>query len=86
MVEYIRKATCDRCGKECSYVEEKILKEDICEQYNIKIKTFKTIAFHYTEMLLKSVDNRFNDDTETKIILCGCCTNDLSDWLKNKKI
>ena len=45
-VELIRKAICDRCGKECSHTEEKTLHEDICEQYDIKEKQFvKGLAF-----------------------------------------
>ena len=88
-VELIRKAVCDRCGRECSHIEEKILDEKICEQYDVKIKQLmplKTIAFHYTEMSLRGCDSRFGDSAETTFILCGKCVSELGEWLKNKEI
>lgn len=83
-VEMIRSAVCDRCGKECSHIEERILHKDVCEQYDIAVKQLKTIAFHYTEMTLRGFDSRFGDNTETTIILCGECVSSLSDWLKKQ--
>ncbi len=85
-VELIRKAVCDRCGRECSHIVEKTLHEEVVEQYGVKIKQFKTIAFHYTEMALRGFDSRFGDSTETTFILCGKCVSSLSEWLKNKEI
>ena len=85
-IELIRKAVCDRCGKACSHIEEKILHEDICEQYNIKIKQLERIAFHYTEMTLRGFDSRFGDSSETTLVLCGNCVSELGEWLKNNKV
>lgn len=85
-VELIRKAVCDRCGKECSHIEEKILHEDVCEQYDVKVKQFETIAYHYNEMALRGFDSRFGDSTETTFVLCGDCVSKLCEWLKNKEI
>lgn len=85
-VELIRKAVCDRCGRECSHIKEKTLHEDVAEQYDVKIKQFKTIAYHYTEMALRSFDSRFGDSTETAFVLCGHCVSELGEWLKNKEI
>lgn len=84
-VELIRKAICDRCGKECSNIEEKTLHEDICEQYDIKVKQLVKNVFHYTEMTLQGFDNRFECRKNT-IILCGECVDSLGEWMKNKAI
>lgn len=83
-IEIIRKAICDRCGKDCSCVQEKTIHEKICEDYDLKVKRFSDNIFHYTEMSLRGFDNRFSDTTETKIILCGDCISSLSDWLKKE--
>ena len=80
-VELIRKAACDRCGRECSHVEEKVLHEDVLEQYDVRTKVFKTIAFHYTEMKLQGYDNRFECGSDS-FILCGNCVDELGEWLK----
>lgn len=83
-VEIIRKAVCDRCGKECYSVQEKIIQQKICEDYDVRVKRFSDNIFHYTEMALRGFDSRFGDSTETTFILCGDCVSSLSDWLKNK--
>lgn len=85
-VEIIRKAVCDRCGKECSHIEERTLREDFCKQYDIKVKQLKTIAFHYTEMSLRGFDSRFGDSAETTFVLCGNCVSKLGEWMKNKDV
>lgn len=85
-VELIRKAVCDRCGRECSHVQEKTLHEEVAEQYDVKIKQFKVIAYHYTEMALRGFDSLFGDSTEATFVLCGQCVSELGEWLKNKEI
>lgn len=85
-VEIIRKAVCDRCGKDCSCVREKIIHENNTEEFEEKIIRFSDNFFHYTEMALRGFDSRFGDSTETTIILCGECVSSLSDWLKKQQI
>ena len=83
-IEIIRKAVCDRCGKECSCVQERTIHENVSKEYNIKVKQFSDNVFHYTEMALRGFDSRFGNSTETTIILCGECVSNLGEWLKPK--
>ena len=83
-IEIIRKAVCDRCGKECSCVQEKTINEKALEHYDIKTKVITENIYHYTVVSLRGFDSRFSDTTETKIILCGDCISSLSDWLKKE--
>lgn len=84
-VELIRKAVCDRCGRECSYIEEKTLHEEVCEHYDVKVNQFYNNKFHYTEMTLQGFDDRFDCRKDT-FILCGLCVFKLGKWLENKEI
>lgn len=81
-VELIRKAVCDRCGKECYHIVETILNEETLEQYKVKRSRIVENIYHYTELSLRGYDSRFENNSETKIVLCGKCVNDLGDWLK----
>lgn len=83
-IEIIRKAICDRCGKDCYSIQEKTIHEKICEDYDVKVKKFSDNIFHYTEMSLRGFDSRFGNSTETTIILCGECVSSLGEWLKQK--
>ena len=79
-VKFIIDATCDRCGKKCSSFIEKVVKmgEDF------KVKTFDFNAYHYTELLLKHQDDRF-EMGEDKFVLCGTCIDELGKWLCERK-
>lgn len=81
-VELIRKAVCDRCGKECYHITEKILNQDTCEQYKIERKRIVENIYYYTEVALTSYDSRFETGEPLKICLCGNCVNALGEWLK----
>lgn len=81
-VKIIRSAICDRCGKECSCIQEKIIKEKALEHYDIKTKVIAENVYHYTEVSLRGFDSHFGDSTETTFVLCGKCVSDLGDFLK----
>ena len=81
-VELIRKAVCDRCGKECYHIVEQTLNEHICEQYKIKRKRIVNNLYHYTEITLRGFDSRYGESEETTLVLCGGCVADLGEWLK----
>ena len=80
-VELIRKAVCDRCGKECYHITEKTINQDVCEQYKIERKRIVENIYHYTEMKLQGYDNRFECGSDS-FILCGNCVDELGEWLK----
>lgn len=84
-VELIRKAVCDRCGKECSHITEKTIIQDVCEQYKIEKKRIVKNSYHYTEIALRGFDSRFGNSTEATFVLCGNCVKDLGEWLKANK-
>lgn len=81
-VELIRKAVCDRCGKECYHIVEQTLNEYICEQYKIKTKRIVKSVYHYTEIALRGFDSVYGDSTEATLVLCGGCFDGLGEWLK----
>ena len=81
-IELIRKAVCDRCGKECYHITEKTINQNVCEQYKIERRRIVENTYHYTEMALTSYDSRFETGEPMKIVLCGSCINDLGEWLK----
>lgn len=80
-VKIVRQATCDRCGRQCSGVYEKVLSQDVCDEYKLT-KNFTENFYHYTEMILNAYDNRFESGIKEPIILCGKCVDKLSEWLK----
>lgn len=84
-IELIRKAVCDRCGKECSHIKETILHEDVCKEYDIKTKQISQNVFRYTEITLQSFDTNF-EGKKDNIILCGECVDSLGEWLKNNDV
>ena len=79
-VKIIRDATCDCCGKECSYISTRVVKE----QEGITQKVFETNIYNYTELILKGFDSRFAEIGESTIVLCGECVDSLVKWLNNK--
>lgn len=81
-VKIIRSAICDRCGKECYCVQEKIINEKALEQYDIKTKVITENIYHYTEISLRCFDSRFSDNEEMNFALCGKCVSELGDFLK----
>lgn len=81
-IELIRKAICDRCGKECYHIIEKTLSQEVCEQCKIERRRIVENIYRYTEMALTSFDSRFEVGEPMKIVLCGNCVNDLGEWLK----
>lgn len=85
MVEVIRKAVCDRCGKDCYSVTEQTFYEEFCQQYNIKKKRVQSNFYNYTEVSCKTFDSRFPEDSrEITVVLCGECLNDFGEFLKIK--
>ena len=81
-IELIRKAVCDRCGKECYHITEKTLNQDTLEQYKIERKRIVENIYHYTEIALTTFDSRFEVGEPMKIVLCGNCVYDLGECLK----
>lgn len=79
-VKIIRDATCDCCGKKCSYTSTRVVKE----QEGITQKVFETNTYNYTELILKGFDSRFSEIGESTIVLCGECVGSLVKWLNNK--
>lgn len=79
-VKLIRDATCDRCGKKCSSIVEQTIKH--CDDFKVKIVDFN--AYHYTELILKHQDDRF-ETGETQFVLCGTCVDELGKWLWERK-
>lgn len=84
-VRTIRMAICDRCGAECSCVQEKIISEKSLEHYDLKTKVVTENFFHYTEVSLVGFDSRFSDTTESKFCLCGKCVSDFGNFLHGDK-
>lgn len=82
MVLNIKKATCDRCGKECSHIVEKIFDEEACKLYNLKRKRIVENFYHYSEVSINQFDSRFEDSTPTNFTLCGECLSEFEEWLK----
>lgn len=85
MVETIKKATCDRCGKECYHIEEKIFNKKITNPYTILGKSITKYCFHYSTISLKTHDSRYGESMGTEFDLCGSCVDELGDWLKEKE-
>lgn len=83
-IEYIQKATCDICGKECSHYREMVVKEEDCKEYSLKQKLFVNNVYSYTKMILQGFDNRF-ECGKNEYILCGKCLEKLGEWLKENK-
>ena len=79
-LELIRKAVCDRCGKECYHLVENIISQNAGKR---KFRVTNNI-YSYTEIELKSYDSRFETAEPTKIILCGDCIGKLGEWLTQK--
>ena len=85
MVEIIRKATCDRCGKECYHIEETTFNETVTASYKELGKRINYYCFHYSTISCKTYDSRFGESEEAKVDLCGSCVSELEEWLKEKK-
>lgn len=79
-VELIRKAMCDRCGKECYHLVENIISENAGKR---KFRVTDNI-YSYTEVALKCYDSRFETAEPLKIILCGSCIDELGKWITEK--
>lgn len=84
-VKLIRDAVCDICGKPCSFIEETIYHEKVCEKYRIKRKVSKSNPYHYVEITSKAFDTYFGEYAETKLVLCGDCDSDLNKYLSEKR-
>ena len=80
-VKIIRSAICDRCGKECSCIQEKTINEKVLEHYDVKTKVITENIYHYTEVSLRDFDSRFGG-IKTTFILCGKCISKLEDFFK----
>ncbi len=80
-VELIRKATCDRCGRECYNITETTFDEGVCEQVKVKRKHIVHNAYRYTEVAFRIFDSRFGESGETTFVLCDGCVDVLGKWL-----
>ena len=86
-VKLVRMVTCDRCGRNCSHYEKRIYDEVRDGPNVIEKRILRQEVYHYSEVVVKSFDNRFNSDEngrETNFVLCGECIHSLGEWLKNK--
>lgn len=84
-VQLIRDATCDRCGKKCSHISEKIYKHIDDEVANRQLKHIESFHYHYNEIHIKFFDDRFPDTESASVVLCGDCMSLFSNWLRNKE-
>lgn len=81
-LQIIKDATCDRCGRKCSHISERIYKQLTNEVADCNLKHIESFHFHFTELELKFADDRFPRESPVKIILCGECTDSFSQWLR----
>ena len=84
-LQIIKDATCDRCGRKCSHISERIYKQIGDEAADCNLKHIESFHFHFTELELNFCDDRFPGNTSAKIILCEECTGSLKNWLRNKE-
>ena len=84
-VQLIRDATCDRCGKKCSHISEKIYKHIDNEVADCNLRRIESFHYHYTQLEMNFCNDRFPEKSSAEIILCGECTESFSDWLRNKE-
>ena len=84
-VQLIRDAICDRCGKKCSHISEKVYKHIDDEVANHKFKHIESFHYHYNEIQIKFFDDRFPNTESATTVLCDDCMSAFSSWLRNKE-
>lgn len=62
-----------------------LIRRAICDRCGEICSCVSTNTYHYAEMSLKTFDSRDTDYAPKIFVLCGHCSNDLSEWIKQKE-
>lgn len=83
--EYIKRAICDKCGKECNYISESTSNKKGCSDLNLREEEKFEKIYSYVQVNMRGINDRLGRGKETIIVLCKQCANDLKKWATPKK-